>query len=107
MTLLDSATTHNFSNSRPKIIQALCVLVAEVETGSWIQAGEPNFALFSRATRTIQSLLNSVLVAPPNSVPSDVNDSLQDGWDPFASLQPWEFELDFWANLAEHPTLLS
>ena len=90
------------------MIQDLSVLVAEVTTGAWIQAGEPNFALFTRATRTIRSLLDSVLAAKPRTseMPQDAGQGLIEGWDPCANSQLWEFEMDFWANLAEHPTLL-
>jgi hypothetical protein len=91
------------------MIQALSVLVAEITIGSWIQPGEPNFALFSQATRTIQSLLDSLTAL---KVPSGPNDSQQllgsevaDNWDPYINSQSWELEMDFWASLAEHPTL--
>lgn len=89
------------SRSRPKMIQSLCTLVIEVTTGAWIQAGEPNFALFTRATRTIQSLLDSLLAA---RVPQDLSQNVDEVWNPCAHSQ-WEFEMDFWANLAEHPSL--
>lgn len=85
------------------MIQALCTLVVEITTGAWIQAGEPNFALFARATRTIQSLLDSLLAArSPQSFSQDADAA----WNPYANSQLWEFELDFWANLAEHPNLI-
>ncbi|KAH7145479.1 hypothetical protein B0J13DRAFT_553560 [Dactylonectria estremocensis] len=106
LALLNSATTDTISHSRSKMIQALSVLVAEVTTGAWIQAGEPNFALFTRATRTIQSLLDSLLAARPPEVPQDLGHNLIEAWDPYASSPLWEFEMDFWENLAEHPTLV-
>lgn len=107
LALLNFTVVQTISHSRSKIVQALSVLVAEVGTGAWIQVGDPNFALFSRATRTIQSLLDSLLVARPSDVPRGLRNSFVDGWDVHTSSQPWEFELDFWANLAEHPNLLS
>jgi hypothetical protein len=33
------------------------------------------------------------------------NTYLTEDWNAFIDSQPWEFEMDFWANLAEHPTL--
>lgn len=107
LALLSPATMESPSYSRSKMIQDLSVLVAEAKTGAWIQAGEPNFALFTRATRTIQSLLDSLLTARPHAskIPG-LDSSLIGEWDPYANSQLWDFEMDFWANLAEHPTLL-
>ncbi|OBT83805.1 hypothetical protein VE02_08659 [Pseudogymnoascus sp. 03VT05] len=101
---------------RSKMLQDLSVLVAEVRTGAFIQAGEPNFALFTRATQTIQILLNILMggeLGPkiteaeptpllPQQLPSDLP---IDDWDPWINNDPWKFEIDFWANLAAHPSL--
>ncbi|KIL85386.1 hypothetical protein FAVG1_11342 [Fusarium avenaceum] len=103
LALLNAVAGETMSHSRSKMIQALCTLVVEITTGAWIQAGEPNFALFARATRTIQSLLDSLLAArSPQSFSQDADAA----WNPYANSQLWEFELDFWANLAEHPNLI-
>ncbi|KPM45974.1 hypothetical protein AK830_g722 [Neonectria ditissima] len=96
--------------SRSRLVQDLSVLVAEIRTGAMIQAGEPNFALFTRATSTIQSLLDSLMTwgqSRTDTLNSQVDTSTQymDRWDPCINFDPWEFEIDFWANLAEHPTL--
>ncbi|KAL6856629.1 hypothetical protein J3F83DRAFT_752239 [Trichoderma novae-zelandiae] len=111
LALLNSTAPDSRQFSRSKMIQALSVLVAEITIGSWIQPGEPNFALFSQATRTIQSLLDSLTAL---KVPSGANDSQQllgsdvaDNWDPYINSQSWELEMDFWASLAEHPTLIN
>ncbi|KAH8734476.1 hypothetical protein BGZ61DRAFT_442601 [Ilyonectria robusta] len=100
------------SFSRSRLVQDLSVLVAEIRTGAVIQAGEPNFALFTRATSTIQSLLDSVMTwgqPRPETLNSQVDPPAQymDRWGPCINFDPWEFEIDFWANLAEHPTLHS
>lgn len=95
------------------MIQDLSVLVAEITIGAWIQPGEPNYALFAQATRTIQSLLDSLTAAKEQT--SKTSDSQQlinsDGadttWDPYINSQSWELEMDFWASLAEHPTLIN
>ncbi|KAJ5721970.1 hypothetical protein N7488_000005 [Penicillium malachiteum] len=98
---------------RSKMVQDLSALVAEITIGAWIQTGDPNFALFSRATRTIRSLLDSLIAwkaYPGPNKPSEpyTNDmaSLTEDWNAFIDSQPWEFEMDFWASLAEHPALL-
>lgn len=94
--------------SRARLVQDLSVLVAQIQTGALIKPGEPNFALFTRATQTIQSILDSLMSwrVPPNSVLP--NNSLAQTIEhaDFGTFDPWEFEEGFWANLAEHPTLL-
>lgn len=97
--------------SRTKMVQDLSVLVAEIRTGAVIQDGEPNFALFTRATQTIQSLLDSLMVWRSPGATANVQPSLGlcdlEDWGLLGNLDPWEFEFGFWANLAEHPTLLN
>ncbi|RFU75129.1 fungal specific transcription factor domain-containing [Trichoderma arundinaceum] len=111
LALLNSTAPGSRQFSRSKMIQALSVLVAEITIGAWIQPGEPNFALFSQATRTIQSLLDSLtaLKAPSRSNDSQqlLNSDVVDNWDPYINSQSWELEMDFWASLAEHPTLIN
>ncbi|KAJ5496528.1 hypothetical protein N7463_008515 [Penicillium fimorum] len=95
---------------RSKMLQDLSTLVAEISIGAWIQAGEPNFALFTRATQTIRSLLDSLTAWKPHTElcnsHQNENTDLTEDWNAFIDSQPWEFEMDFWANLAEHPTLI-
>ncbi|KAJ3543636.1 hypothetical protein NM208_g3469 [Fusarium decemcellulare] len=109
LALLNPVNSSTISHIRPKMIQDLSVLVAEITTGAWIQAGEPNFALFSRATQTIQSLLDSLLSAKsqPLELTHGISHDAIEGWEPCVNSQYWDFEMDFWANLAEHPTLLN
>lgn len=95
------------------MIQDLSVLVAEITIGAWIEPGEPNYALFSQATRTIQSLLDSLTAAKEqtlkgsDSKPLINPDAADSTWDPYINSQSWELEMDFWASLAEHPTLMN
>ncbi|KAM0460589.1 hypothetical protein ACHAPV_004865 [Trichoderma viride] len=113
LALLSSTNPDSHQFSRSKMIQDLSVLVAEITIGAWIQPGEPNYALFAQATRTIQSLLDSLTAAKEQT--SKTSDSQQlinsDGadntWDPYINSQSWELEMDFWASLAEHPTLIN
>ncbi|KAH8122896.1 hypothetical protein LI328DRAFT_169252 [Trichoderma asperelloides] len=113
LALLNSTTPDSHQFSRSKMIQGLSVLVAEITIGAWIQPGEPNYALFSQATRTIQSLLDSLTaVKEQTSKTSDsqqlINpDGADNSWDPYINSQSWELEMDFWASLAEHPTLIN
>ncbi|RDW58384.1 hypothetical protein BP5796_12314 [Coleophoma crateriformis] len=97
---------------RSKILQDLSGLVAEVTTGAFIQAGQPNFALFTRATRTIQTLLNNLMGGEPPSSEVEIapqqprlNSEPMDDWDPWVNADIWDFEMNFWDNLAEHPSL--
>ncbi|KAF4951624.1 hypothetical protein FSARC_12867 [Fusarium sarcochroum] len=111
LALLNSSVDSGITqSSRTKMVQDLSVLVAEIRTGAVIQDGEPNFALFMRATQTIQSLLDSLIVWRSSTMEPEPQQSissvLTDGWGPGNNLDPWEFEIGFWANLAEHPTLL-
>lgn len=97
--------------SRSRQVQDLSVLVAEIRTGALIEAGEPNFALFNRATRTIQTLLDSLMSWGPSQAQTagsqhETAPQMVNYWEPCVNFDPWDFESEFWANLAEHPTLL-
>ena len=92
------------------------MLVAEVETGALVHLEDPNYALLSGATHTIKRLLDMVVVSAdmtsrptsrpvrePSTPPSAL---LHEGdWMPWPNHDSWEFEMDFWLNLAEHPAL--
>lgn len=113
LALLHPITTGCTPFPRSKIVQDLSALVAEITLGAWIQPGEPNFALFSRATQTIRSLLDSLTAWKAQSVQHQPDSSyanemasMTEDWNAFIDSHPWEFEMDFWASLAEHPTLL-
>ncbi|KAB2569457.1 hypothetical protein DBV05_g11869 [Lasiodiplodia theobromae] len=126
LALLNSAISSGIARlSRSKMVQDLSVLVAEIRAGALIQAGEPNFALFTRATSTMQSLLDSLMVvwrSPEQpagqqqtggqqgqmdvSGVGSITDVTLDDWNACIDFEPWEFEQGFWASLAVHPTLL-
>jgi hypothetical protein len=95
---------------RFKMLQNLTVLYTEVTIGAWIQAGDANYLLFEQATSTIKILLESKTLWGPSQTqpgPPSISQTSELGqWDPYFELQPWDFEMNFWANLAEHPTLL-
>ncbi|KAH6994725.1 hypothetical protein EDB82DRAFT_546178 [Fusarium venenatum] len=98
LSLLNLPAYDDWAGQRTKCIQDLNILVAKLKVGAIVRAGEANFALFSRATRTMQSLLNTLADDSDNrNLASDLN--------LFANLEPWDFEVDFWASLADHPGL--
>ncbi|KAH8891240.1 hypothetical protein GQ53DRAFT_841627 [Thozetella sp. PMI_491] len=95
--------------SRPKMLRDLNVLVAEVQMGGIVLRGDPNYALLSSATLTIQNVLG--VVADQSRTESNlsqhmVGTSSDAGWDPWMNGEIWEFEQDFWRNLADHPSLV-
>ncbi|VUC28933.1 unnamed protein product [Clonostachys rosea] len=112
LALLESPQYDDLSGlRRARYIQDLSVLVAALKVGAIVRAGEANFALFSRATRTMQSLLDSLTEGVPpetQQTHGDESNSFNPTHEPnlFANLNVWDFEMDFWANLADHPTLL-
>lgn len=98
-----------------KVLQDLSVLVAQVETGAFVDVDDPNYALLSSATQTIKTLLNRVLSGPftskppsagtAHSGPAELLASTEEEWIPWTTHDNWDFELEFWNNLAEHPIL--
>jgi len=95
------------------MIQGLCVLVAEIKTGALALPGEPCYELFFKAAQTIQAILDSRFAQAPKPYTLAGNEEVPDAgpspstidWDAFVHADPWAFELDFWENLATHPTL--
>ena len=95
-----------------KALQDLSVLVAEIGLGALVQPGEPNYALLIGATRTIQSLLDAFMSGELNHFPESGSTTAEpppisnlDQWLPWTNTDFWDFETDFWRNLADHPTL--
>ncbi|KAJ5155591.1 hypothetical protein N7492_008394 [Penicillium capsulatum] len=91
--------------SRTKTLQDLNVFVAEVQIGTIVKPGDPNYALLSKATATIQRFLDSFhsdVVAAPDPGHDDGNED----WAALLSQDLWDFEAGFWQSLADHPSLL-
>ncbi|KAF4449670.1 Fungal transcriptional regulatory protein, N-terminal [Fusarium austroafricanum] len=92
-------------------IRDLGIIVTVVDLGTIVRPMEPNYALLSRAIDTIKKFLvrfnaqdrQSGLVQGLN-VPGTIEGSL---WGLQCQLEPWDFEIDFWDNLAEHPSMFS
>ena len=104
-------TPYTMRGSQIRIWQDLSVLVAEVQRGSILQLGEPNYALLSKATQTIQTFLESV--NPDEELDNlgmaaEQQETLElDDWFPRLNPDPWNLEMGFWQNLADHPFLSS
>lgn len=101
--------------SRPRVLQDLSVLVAHVESGILIDPSDPDYALLATATRSIQTILDKVLTfntARPALVQEDSaaiaisrDDANEDWLLTLSGNENWDFEVDFWTNLVEHPFL--
>ncbi|KAJ5095445.1 hypothetical protein NUU61_004801 [Penicillium alfredii] len=118
---------------RTKLLQDLSVFAAEVQIGTIVRPGDPNYALLSKATQTIQRFLDSVHAEPapqlapnrapapntanststpdpdPASGPSAVaatQGTSSEDWAALLNQDLWDFEAGFWQSLADHPSLL-
>ena len=82
--------------------------MAEVQIGTIVRSGDPNFALLSRATQTIQRFLDSFHSdsAPPPAPEAGHDDGNED-WAALLSQDLWDYEAGFWQSLADHPSLLA
>lgn len=87
------------------MLRDLSVFVAEVQIGTIVKTGDPNYALLSKATQTIQRFLDSFSsdAGQPHEAGSD--DANED-WAALLSQDLWDFEAGFWQSLADHPSLL-
>lgn len=92
------------------IIQYLIVLVAEVNHGGLISVDGPSAGLFRKATRTIQSFLDSVKFTVDTSAkisdqPQDTDVLLPDDAFALFGTDSLELDIDWWQTLGEHPLL--
>jgi hypothetical protein len=92
------------------ICRNLSILVAEIQLGSVIRPGEPNFILLTTAMRTIQAFIESWEgEAPKTVIQGDV--SKQPGVPDVATVpfdlspDPWNLEMGFWQDLGDLPFL--
>lgn len=113
-----SLLNQSFATGRTKVpvmkcFQDLSVLVTEVETGALVDLEDPNYPLLTKATRTIKTILNRTLLNTTANTPQippepDLHSDAfpvpnEEDWAPWQNPDNWEFETDFWTNLAEHP----
>jgi hypothetical protein len=102
-------------HSMVKIIQDLNLLVAHIEAGVFVDLPDPNYALFDKAAQAISNVLHRVITryctSDAVSQSSDVRGQSTavnpcPDWMPWATTQnTYDFELNFWLNLGEHPEL--
>ena len=98
-------------SSQVRVWQDLNILVAEIQRGTIVRLGEPNYPLLSKATQTIQVFLESInwcgeLQDSERVVGQSAALDAVD-WFPHLNPDPWNLEIAFWENLAEHPFLSS
>lgn len=93
--------------SKTQILQDMSIYVAEIQRGTIVNRGDPIYVLLSKATETIQKLLDSF-----HSGAVDVNSgggyTGEDGAEDWAAIlgqDLWDFETGFWQSLANHPFL--
>jgi len=82
------------------------VFVAEVQIGTIVRPGDPNYALLSKATSTIQRFLDSFQSDVGQPSPEAGHEEGSDDW-ALLSQDLWDFEAGFWQSLADHPSLLA
>ncbi|KAJ5132889.1 hypothetical protein N7448_007047 [Penicillium atrosanguineum] len=99
--------SHTPGISRNKILQDLSVFVAEVQIGTIVKPGDPNYALLSKATSTIQRFLDSFHSDAGQPVPEAGHEEGSDDWAALLSQDLWDLEAGFWRSLADHPSLLA
>lgn len=92
---------------RTRSLQDLSVFVAEVQIGTIVKAGDPNYPLLSKATRTIQRFLDSTHSDPAQPLPEMTEVEGNDEWAALLSQDLWDFEAGFWQSLADHPSLMA
>lgn len=95
------------------MLQDLSVLVAQVDSGILIESTDPDYAILFAATTAIQGILDKVLSehmteTEPSLSQSNVLAEPVAGSDIlglWSTNDIWDFEADFWTNLADHPVL--
>ena len=113
--LNQSFATRYGEHRKTEVFQNLSVLVAEVEKGALVHSEDSNYALLARATQTVKGLIGRILTGELTKTTSnqsayepteEVSMAFdEDSGAPWANQNLWDFEMDFWLNLAEHPTL--
>lgn len=91
---------------RGRVLEDLTVLAAEVERGTLVRPEEPNYALLSKATQTIQRFFK--VIHSEDRIDTAVQEQapLEDGpWLAQLGQDSWDFEIGFWQGLVDHSLL--
>ncbi|KAJ5674147.1 hypothetical protein N7462_009586 [Penicillium macrosclerotiorum] len=107
LALLKQQTHATAGVSRTKMLRDLSVFVAEVQIGTIVRTGDPNYALLSKATQTIQRFLDSFNSDAVQPLIDAGHDEGGDDWAALLRQDLWDFEAGFWQSLADHPSLLA
>ncbi|KAJ5087375.1 hypothetical protein N7456_010991 [Penicillium angulare] len=93
--------------SKAKVLQDMSLYVAEIQRGGIVLKEDPIYVLLSRATETVQKLLDSFYSGnnQVESEPDYANEIESTDWATVLGQDLWEFETEFWQNLANHPSL--
>lgn len=111
LALLKGAFRNRSSTAISKAHRELHVLVAHVDASALADVDEPNHALLAEATATIKVVVKSALLQAQRDtgVAMEGEDLMlpqsTETWMPWPGIDSWDFELPFWTNLAEHPSL--
>lgn len=71
--------------------------------GSVVLESDANYALLIKATQTVQKFLDSG-IDNNLEIPTQFDAAIDD-WVSILNPEPWNFEIEFWGNLADHPIL--
>lgn len=106
--LKQTSTVNEIRSAWSKTLLNLGIFVAQVQVGSIVRPSDPNYALISKATQTIERFLDSMQREGIQSSTQPSSQMEENGdWAAFFSQDLCDFETDFWENLADHPSLLA
>ncbi|KAJ6025673.1 hypothetical protein N7444_013352, partial [Penicillium canescens] len=106
--LKQTSTVNEIRSTWSKTLLNLGIFVAQVQVGSIVRPSDPNYALISKATQTIERFLDSMQRDGIQSSTQPSSQMEENGdWAAFFSQDLCDFETDFWENLADHPSLLA
>ncbi|PWY75196.1 hypothetical protein BO94DRAFT_209682 [Aspergillus sclerotioniger CBS 115572] len=90
--------------SRAKVLQDLSVFVVEIQKGTIVMRGDPIYVLLSKATRTIQKLLESFHSGSTEYEMKGgcANVNIGDDWGVTLGQDLWDFDTGFWDSLVDH-----
>jgi hypothetical protein len=109
--LNDITCSQQDSTLRIKAIQDLGTLVSQIDAGVMIDMPDPNHALFAKAAKAINNVLHRAITCTTGAHVNHVDEhfAMTDNsfdWMPWdVSHSTFDFELDFWQKLGEHPEL--